>query len=50
MPELLSLLGDEVRETSVNVTGGDGVDTGEVTPLIGERTGKVDATSLGDVV
>lgn len=50
MPELLSLLRDEVGETGVNVTRGDGVDTGEVTPLVGKRAGKVDATSLGDVV
>lgn len=50
MPELLGLLVDEVRETGVNVSRGDGVDTGEVAPLVGKRAGHVDAASLGDVV
>ena len=50
VPELLGLLGDEVGKTGVNVTGGDGVDTGEVAPLVGERAGHVDAAGLGDVV
>jgi hypothetical protein len=50
VPELLGLLGDEVGETGVNVTGGDGVDTGEVAPLVGEGASHVDAASLGDVV
>lgn len=50
VPELLGLLGDEVGETSVNVARGDGVDTGEVAPLVGEGASHVDAASLGDVV
>jgi hypothetical protein len=50
VPQLLGVLVDEVRETSVNVSGGDGVDTGEVAPLVGERAGHVDAAGLGDVV
>lgn len=50
VPELLGVLVDEVRKTGVNVSRGDGVDTGEVAPLVGERAGHVDAASLGDVV
>jgi hypothetical protein len=50
VPELLGVLVDEVRETGVNVSRGDGVDTGEVAPLVGEGAGHVDAASLGDVV
>lgn len=50
VPELLGLLGDEVGETGVNVTGGDGVDTGEVAPLVGEGASHVNAAGLGDVV
>jgi len=50
VPELLGLLGDEVGETGVNVAGGDGVDTGEVAPLVGEGASHVDAAGLGDVV
>lgn len=50
VPKLLDVLGNEVGETSVNVTGRDAVDTGKVTPLVGERAGHVDAASLGDVV
>ena len=50
MPEILSLLVDEVRETSVNITGRDRVDTGEVAPLVGQRFGKVDAAGLCNVV
>lgn len=50
MPQLLGLLGDEVGQTSVNVTGGDGVDTGKVPPLVGKRASHVNAASLCDVV
>lgn len=37
LPEIVSLLGDEVRDLSGNVTGRDGVGTGELRPLNGER-------------
>lgn len=50
VPQLLHVLGDKVGETSVNVSRGDGVDTGEIAPLVGERLGHVDAAGLGDVV
>jgi len=50
VPQLLDVLGNEVGKTSVNVSGGDGVDTGEVPPLVGKRLGQVDAASLCDVV
>ena len=49
-PQVLSLLVDKVGEAGVNVAGGDAVDTGKVTPLVGERPGHVDAAGLGDVV
>ena len=50
MPQLLDVLRDEVGKTSVNVSRGDGVDTSEVPPLVGERTGHVNAASLSNVV
>ena len=50
LPEVLGLLVDKVGQTSVDVSGGDGVDTGKVAPLVGERASHVDAASLGDVV
>jgi hypothetical protein len=50
VPQLLDVLGNEVRQTGVNVSGGNGVDTGKVPPLVGERLGKVNAASLCDVV
>ena len=50
VPEILSLLVDEVGETSVDVAWGDGVDAGEVTPFVGEGAGKVDAAGFGNVV
>lgn len=50
MPQFLNVLGNKVGETSVDVAGGDGVDSGKVAPLIGERTGEMDATGFGDVV
>lgn len=50
MPQLLGLLGNEVGETGVDVAGGDGVDTSEVPPLVGEGASHVDAASLCDVV
>ena len=50
MPQLLDVLGNEVGETSVNVSRGDGVDTGKVPPLVGERLGEVNAASLSNVV
>ena len=50
MPQLLDVLGNEVGQASVDVTGGDGVDTGKVPPLVGKRAGHVDAASLCDVV
>ena len=46
----MGLLGNEVGETSVDVAGGNAVDTGEVAPLVGERAGHVDAAGLRDVV
>lgn len=49
-PQILSLLVDKVGKAGVNVTGGDAVDTGKVTPFVGERPGHVDAAGLGDVV
>lgn len=50
MPQLLDVLSDEVGQTSVDVTGGDGVDASKVPPLVGKRAGHVDAASLCDVV
>ena len=50
MPQLLDVLGNEVGQTSVNVSRGDGVDTGKVPPLVGERLGEVNAASLSNVV
>jgi hypothetical protein len=50
VPQLLDVLGNEVGQTSVNVSRGDGVDTGKVPPLVGERLGQVNAASLCDVV
>ena len=50
MPEILGLLVDEVREAGVDVAGRDGVDAGEVAPLVGEGAGEVDAAGFGDIV
>jgi hypothetical protein len=50
VPQLLDVLGNKVGQTSVNVSRGDGVDTGKVPPLVGKRLGQVDAASLCDVV
>src|SRR5690242_3971909 len=50
VPQLLDVLGNEVGQASVDVSWGDGVDTGKIPPLVGERAGQVDATSLCDVV
>ncbi len=50
LPEILGLLVDEVGETSVDVAGGDAVDAGKVSPLVGEGLGQVDAPGLGDIV
>lgn len=49
-PEVLDLLVNEVGQTGVDVARRDAVDTGKVTPLVGEGLGHVDAASLGDVV
>jgi len=49
-PEVLYILGHEVRQAGVDVARGDGVDAGEVAPLVGQRLGHVDAACLGDVV
>ena len=49
-PQLLGLRVDEVGQTGVDVSGGNGVDTGKVAPLVGEGLGQVDAAGLGDVV
>lgn len=50
VPQLLDLLVDKVAEASVDVSRRDGVDAGEVAPLVGQRPGHVDAPGLGDVV
>ena len=50
VPELLSLLVDEVGETGVDVAWGDGVDAGEVPPFVGKGFREVDAGGFGDVV
>lgn len=50
VPEILGLLVNEVRETSVDVTGRDRVDTSEVAPLVGQGLGQVNAASLCNVV
>jgi hypothetical protein len=50
MPQLLDILRHEIAQTSINVSGGNGVDTGKVPPLVGKRLGKVNASSLCDVV
>lgn len=50
VPHLLDLLVDEVGETGVNVAGGDGIDTSEVAPFVGEGASQVDAAGLGHVV
>lgn len=49
-PQILDLLVNEVAQPSVNVARGDGVDTSEVAPLVGQRASHVDAAGLGDVV
>lgn len=50
MPELLDIFGHEVGETGVDVAGGDGVDAGEIAPLVGQRAGQVNAAGFGDIV
>lgn len=35
VPELLDILGHEVRQASVDVAGGDGVDACKVAPFVG---------------
>lgn len=50
VPQFLNVLGNKVGETGVDVAGGDGVDSGKVAPLVGERTGEMDAAGFGDVV
>lgn len=50
MPQVLDIFWHEIGETGVDVARRDGVDTGKVPPLVGQRPGQVDATSLGDVV
>lgn len=50
VPQVLDLLIDKVGETSVDVSGGDAVNTSEVAPLVGEGASHVDAACLGDVV
>lgn len=49
-PEVLGILVDKVRQTGVDVAGGDAVDAGKVAPLIREGTRHVDTARLGDVV
>lgn len=50
MPLLLHLLVHKVRQPGVDVAGRDAVDTGKVSPFVGQRLGEVDAAGLGDVV
>lgn len=50
VPQVLSLLVDEVGQTGVDVAGRDAVDTGKSAPLVGQRLGHVDAAGLGYVV
>ena len=50
MPKFLNLLVNEVGETSVDVAGRDGVDTGKVAPLVSQRLGQMDAASLCNIV
>lgn len=50
VPHALDLLVHEIREARVDVAGGDCVDAGKVAPLVGERSGQVDAAGLGHVV
>lgn len=50
MPQLLNILGNEVGETSVDVAGGDRVDTGKVAPFVGQGACQVDAAGFGDVI
>lgn len=50
LPQLLRVLVDKVRQTRVNVTGRDGVDTGKVAPFVCQRARHMDAASFGDVV
>ena len=49
-PQVLHLLVHEVAQAGVDVTGGDGIDAGESTPLVGQALGHVDAARFGDVV
>lgn len=49
-PQCLSFLVDEIGETGVNVTWGDGVDTGEIAPFVGEGASHVNTSCLCDVV
>lgn len=46
----MRLLVDEVRQTGVDVTGRDAVDSGKVAPLIRQGAGHVNAAGLGHVV
>ena len=49
-PQVLDIFGHEVRQSSVDITRGDGVDTSKVAPLVSQRLGHVNAASLGDVI
>lgn len=49
-PEVLDLLVDEVGEAGVDIAGRDAVDTGKVTPFVGQGASHVDAAGFGDVV
>ena len=49
-PQILDLLVHKVRQAGVDVARADGVDPGEVTPLVRQRARQVDAAGLGHVV
>jgi hypothetical protein len=50
LPQILRLLVDEVRQSSVNVSGRDAVNSREVAPLVGKRPCQVNTSCFSDVV
>lgn len=49
-PQILDFLVDEVGKTGIDVARGDAVDASKVSPLVGQRPGQMDTSSLGDIV
>lgn len=49
-PQILDFLVDEVGKTGIDVARRNAVDAGKVSPLVGQRSGEMDTSSLGDIV